>query len=268
MSSQIFEGRVAMITGGSDGIGLATASRLAAGGASVVICGRRVEMLEKAQGEIEAACGRSVETITLDVADLEHLSATIAGVAERYGHLDHYVGNAFAATFKPTVDMTIEEWRRVFTVNMEATFVGTSAALRVMYRQRHGSIVNVGSQAGKVGMPYLSAYSASKAALAHYSTVVAMEAAEYGVRVNTIVPGSTHTANHAAREAADPALAAAAAAEIPLGREGSTDEIAAAIAFLLSDDAGFITGTELVADGGYIPIKRSVSVTTNREARM
>ncbi|AMK25616.1 SDR family NAD(P)-dependent oxidoreductase [Sphingobium sp. TKS] len=267
MSKLAFEDRVAMITGGSDGIGLATAIRLATQGATVVICGRRAEMLEKARDAVAAAGGRPVETLQLDVADLDRLSASIEDVAERYGRLDHFVGNAFAATFKPTVSMTIEEWRRVFTVNVDATFVGTSAALKIMYRQRRGSIVNVGSQASKLGMPYLSAYAASKAALSHYSTVVAMEAAEYGVRVNTIVPGSTHTANHAAREAADPTLAAAAAAEIPLGREGSTDEIAAAIAFLLSDDAGFITGTELIADGGYIPIKRSVSVTPDREAR-
>lgn len=267
MAKAAFEGRVAMITGGSDGIGLATAMRLATEGCKVIICGRRPEMLAKAEAAIREK-GGAIEAIQLDVADLDKLAATIDAVANRYGQLDHYVGNAFAATFQPTVTMALEDWRRVFTVNVDATFVGTSAALRVMYRQRRGSIVNVGSQAAKLGMPYLSAYAASKAALAHYSTVVAMEAAEYGVRVNTIIPGSIHTPNHIAREAVDPALAEAAAAEIPLGREGEPEEIAHAIAFLLSDEAGFITGSELVADGGYIPIKRSVSVTTDRAKRM
>ncbi|WP_298197032.1 SDR family NAD(P)-dependent oxidoreductase [Novosphingobium sp.] len=255
--SQEFAGKVALITGGSDGIGLATALLLARGGASVVICGRRQEMLDQARARIEAEGGR-VEAIRLDVSDLDAYAAVVADVAARHGRLDMLVNNAMSVHYAPIGRLKLEHWRKDFAVNAEAVFVGTKAAMTVMAEQGGGSIVNIASTTGIRAMANYASYSASKAALIQFSAVAAMEGSRKGIRVNVVVPGQVDTAATLDFAAKAPEIAAQTADAIPMGRGGQPEELAEAIVFLLSDRASYITGIALPVDGGksvqlYIP---------------
>jgi meso-butanediol dehydrogenase / (S,S)-butanediol dehydrogenase / diacetyl reductase len=241
-------GKVAIVTGGSDGIGRATAKCLATRGATVVICARRAAKLEAARLEISAV--GHVETQKLDVADEAAFTALVEDVARRHGRLDMMVNNAMSIHYGPLVDQTMEQWRKDFAVNADAVFTGTKAAMKIMMPQGSGSIVNVASTTGIRAAAMMASYSASKAALIQFSACAAMEAAASGVRVNAIVPGQVQTKATADYENMAPELAAKTTAAIPMKRGGHPDELAQAIAFLLSDAASYITGVALPVDGG------------------
>ena len=149
-----FEGKVAFITGGSDGIGLATARLLARGGAHVVICARRPDRLAAALAEITAE--GSGEAHPLDVSDSDAFSALVADVAARHGRLDMMVNNAMSVHYAPIGKLTLEHWRKDFAVNADAVFVGTKAAMAVMMAQGSGSIVNISSTCGIRAAPYMA----------------------------------------------------------------------------------------------------------------
>ena len=255
--SQDFAGKVAMVTGGSDGIGLATARLLARRGATVIICGRRQEMLDSAKATIEGEGGK-VEAIRVDVSDLDAYAGVIEDVAARHGRLDMLVNNAMSVHYAPISRLKLEHWRKDFAVNAEAVFVGTKAAMKVMAENGGGSIVNIASTTGIRAMANYSSYSASKAALIQFSAVAAMEGARQNIRVNVVIPGQVDTAATVDFATKAPELAKRTAEAIPMGRGGKPEELAEPIVFLLSDAASYITGVALPVDGGkasqlYIP---------------
>ena len=251
-------GTVAIVTGGSDGIGRATAALLARRGVTVVICARRPEVLEDAKKAIEGEGGK-IETFQLDVSDEAAFAGLIADVAARHGRLDFLVNNAMSVHYAPISKLTTEHWRKDFAVNAESVFVGTKAAMKVMAKQGKGSIVNVASTTAIRATANMASYSASKAALIQFSAVAAMEGARSGIRVNVIVPGQVQTAATADFATKAPESAAKTTEAIPMGRGGEPGELAEAIVFMLSDAASYITGVALPVDGGkaaqlYIPL--------------
>ena len=255
--TQDLAGQVAIVTGGSDGIGLATAALLVRRGATVVICGRRQEQLDIASAHIEGEGGK-VEAVQLDVTDFPAFEGLIQDVAARHGRLGMLVNNAMSVHYAPISKLTLDHWRKDFAVNTEAVFVGTKAAMAVMAKQGKGSIVNISSTTGIRAMANYASYSASKAALIQFTAVAAMEGALQGIRVNAIVPGQVNTAATADFALKAPELAAKTAGAIPMGRGGKPEELAEAIVFMLSDAASYITGVALPVDGGksaqlYIP---------------
>lgn len=249
--TQPFSNQVAIITGGSDGIGRATAQMLAQRGAHVVICARRAEKLADTKAMIEGE-GGSVETVSLDVADTDAFEACIRDVAARHGRLDMLVNNAASTQYAPIKNLTLENWRKDFAVNADAVFVGTKTAMEIMVPQGRGSIVNVSSSCALRAAHNMSSYSASKAALTHFTACAAIECAAHGVRVNAVVPGQVQTtANQKFAEKA-PEIAAKTEAAIPMRRGGKPNELAEVICFMLSDAASYITGAALPVDGGKI----------------
>lgn len=241
--------KVIIITGASDGIGLATAGRLAREGARVVMVARGREKLEAAAAELTAS-GATVETVAVDVTDSSAFDAMIADVAARHGRLDGLVNNAALVSMGMITDATEEDWRATFAAGADAVFIGTRAALRVMIPQGSGSIVNISSSNGRRAMPAMGAYSASKAALIQFSRVAAMEAAPAGVRVNALAPGMVLTPGNAAFYETMPEALSAVNGTIPAKRGAKPEEIAGAIRFLLSDDATYVNGICLDVDGG------------------
>jgi NAD(P)-dependent dehydrogenase (short-subunit alcohol dehydrogenase family) len=243
------DGKIIFLTGGSEGIGRATALRLTEEGAHVVICARKPGPLQETAEAVRAQ-GGSIETMQFDVADADAYIAAIADTITRHGRLDGLVNNAMSSYRNSILDTTLDAWKRDFAVNAEAVFIGTREALRQMYKQKSGSIVNIASTCGLRAMENMATYSASKAALIHFSAVAAMEAAKHGVRVNVVSPGQVMTESLGIIYKNAPERAAQVAATIPMLRGGQPVELANAILFMLSDESSFVTGTVLPVDGG------------------
>ncbi|MDX1464274.1 MAG: SDR family NAD(P)-dependent oxidoreductase [Halomonas sp.] len=239
--------RVAFVTGGGSGIGEATALLLAKRGALVVVAGRRRDPLDAVVERIRAAGGRG-EARVVDVSDEAGFVAALEAVAEQHGRLDILVNNAMAFNWGPLEEMTTAQWHENFATTVDGTFWGTRTALTLM-KARGGAIINLASICGELGTAWMAGYSASKAAVINFSRAAAAEGAAHGVRVNVVVPAVVETP---ATEGmlADDAARRSTEKLIPMGRVGRPEELAAAIAFLASDDASYITGATLPVDGG------------------
>lgn len=252
MQTKRFQDRVAIVTGGSMGIGRSTVLQLAAEGAHVVACARRKPKLDELAQEIKAQ-GGSFIGVELDVADVASFAALIADTAAKHGRLDVLVNNAPSVIGGMVVSQTIEQWRANFGVSVESVFIGVQAAMKVMQAQRFGSIVNVSSVSSLRAGIAAGAYSAAKAAVNQFTLCAAMEAAPYNVRINVVAPGAVLTPGLDASTMKNKAMQDAIAGAIPMQRVGTPEEIAQAICFLASDAAAFITGVILPVDGGKTP---------------
>ena len=241
-------GRVALVTGAASGIGLATARRFAGEGATVLLADRDVAKLTAALANLG---GVPHEAIPLDVTDEGGWIALAARVQQRFGTLDILVNNAGFGKFATIAETTLDQWRAILAVNLDSVFLGTKHMLPLLAASGHGAIVNMSSIRGIVAGTGTGSYCAAKGGVRMFTKVTALECAEAGngVRANSIHPG--HIATPLSAPAyADPEIAKKLLADVPLGRVGQADEIADAILFLASDESRYMTGGELVVDGG------------------
>ncbi|WP_377830458.1 SDR family NAD(P)-dependent oxidoreductase [Bradyrhizobium lupini] len=243
------EGKIAVITGGSSGIGLATAKRFVDEGAHVVITGRREKELKEAAAFIE----RNVTTVVSDVSRLEDLDRLYAVVKEKHGHIDILFANAGAGTIAPLALATkAAHFDQTFDVNVKGLFFTVQKALPLF--KDGGSIILNSSVSNVKGLPGFSVYAASKAAVRSFSRAWTLELKDRKIRVNTMSPGPTETpaletTTGLTREQAEQA-ASQFASQVPMGRRGKPEEIAAAVTFLASNESSYITGVDLAVDGG------------------
>lgn len=246
-NGQKLAGKIAVITGGNSGIGLATAKRFVEEGAHVVITGRR----EKELKEAAAFIGRNVTTVAGDVSRLEDLDRLYVVVKEKHGHIDVLFANAGAGTVAPLEVGTEGHFDQTFDVNVKGMFFTVQKALPLF--KDGGSIILNSSVSNVLGLPGFSVYAASKAAVRNFARGWTMELKDRKIRVNSMSPGPIETAalekTGLTAEQAEQA-AAQFASQVPLGRRGQPEEIAAAVLFLASDESSYITGVDLAVDGG------------------
>ena len=245
--SKRLEGKMAFVTGGGSGIGAATAERFAQEGATVVICGRRKQPLDEVVARIKAA-GGSAEAIVADVGNEAQFVGALEQTAQKHGGLDILVNNAMAYTWGGIDAMTTADWHANFSTSVDGTFWGTRTALKLM-AGKGGSIVNISSICGTLGTPFMSGYSAAKAAIINFSRAAAAEGAAAGIRVNVVIPAVVETPATAGM-LADEASRKNTEKLIPMGRVGQSSELANAVLFLASEDASYVTGVSLPVDGG------------------
>jgi NAD(P)-dependent dehydrogenase (short-subunit alcohol dehydrogenase family) len=239
-----FDGRVAIVTGGASGIGTATATRIAAEGGTVVIADIQDEAGAEVAAEIERGGGTAVY-VRLDVTDEQGWTDAVATTLDRFGRLDILVNNAGIGDTEALEVTTLETWDKVVAVTQTSVFLGLKAAAEALKASGHGSVVNISSMYGIVGSGVSPAYHAAKGAVRLLTKTTALGWAQEGVRVNSVHPGyiDTPILGDTDRDAL--------IGTTPMGRLGQPEEIATAVAFLASDEATFITGAELVVDGGY-----------------
>lgn len=242
-----FEGRVAVITGGASGIGLAAARRLAREGASVVVADLNRDALEAARGEL----GESAHPVLVDVRVEAQIEAMVRAAVDRFGALDLAVNAAGVGSLGPITELAEEDWDFTVDICLKGAFLAVKHEARQMLAQgRGGAIVNVASLNARVPLPNGGAYACAKAGVEMLSRNAALELSDRRIRVNTVSPGLTDTPlTQPLRDV--PGVYDAYFERIPMRRAGTPEEMAAAALFLLSDDAAYISGTNLVVDGAW-----------------
>jgi 3-oxoacyl-[acyl-carrier protein] reductase len=246
VTARPLDGKVAIITGGSRGIGSAIAALLAEHGAAVVVSGRDAVRLDRAVLELQER-GASVHGVAADAAKREDVDRLVEATKERFGRLDILVNNAGITRDGLLIRMKDDDWDRVMETNLRGAFLTTRAASKLMVRQRSGRIINIASTAGAMGNAGQANYSAAKAGLIGFTKSAARELAHWGILVNAVAPGLIETDMTAAipAEAREALLA-----QVPLKRIGSAREVAEVVGFLAGDGAAYVTGQVIHVNGG------------------
>ena len=242
------DGKIALVTGASQGIGEAIAKQLAARGATVVCAARTLRKLQEVADAISEAGGKS-DVIVADLADGASVRAAVATTVERHGAIHILVNNAGITRDKLLIQMKEEDWDAVIDTNLKGAWTAIQAATKPMMKQRWGRIINIASVVGQMGNPGQANYVAAKAGLIGLTKSVARELASRNVTANAVTPGYVETAMTAGLSED---VKAEFTKQIPLGRLGTADDIASAVVFLASDEASYITGQVLSVNGGML----------------
>lgn len=252
------QGKVALVTGAGMGLGRATSLLLASEGAKVAVTDIEEELARRTAEEIEEAGGEALFR-RHDVSDPDDWAAAVAAVEGRFGRLDVLVNNAGIAIAKTVEDTTLAEWRRTMAINLDGVFFGCQAGIGSMKKTGGGSIVNLSSIDGIIGEADLAAYCASKGGVRTLTKAVAVHCAEqrYGIRCNSIHPGyiwTPQTENYLRDLGRLEEERAKALSRHPIGFLGEPNDIAYMVLYLASDESKFVTGAEMVVDGGYLAV--------------
>jgi 3-oxoacyl-[acyl-carrier protein] reductase len=242
------EGRVALVTGASQGIGRACAQLLAAAGAKVALCARNQEKLDQLASEITAQGGEAA-AFKIDVVNEEEIKAGVKAVLARFGKIDILVNNAGVTRDQLVMRMKRADWDDVINTNLTAPFLLTQAVIGSMLKQRWGRIINITSIFGQIGQAGQTNYASSKAGLIGLTMAVAREVASRNITVNAVSPGWIETAMTSVLPAE---LKESMVKNIPLGHAGTDLDVAHAVKFLASEEAGYITGEVLKVNGGIL----------------
>ncbi len=245
----LLKGQTAIVTGGGTGIGEIISEELARHGADVAITSRNPDHHKGISDRIREM-GRKTLSLAADVRDPEQMESVVEKVAEKWGRIDILVNNAAGNFLCPASKLTPNGWKSVIDIVLNGTFLASKAALPVMKEQKSGNIVNIGATYAWMAAPLVSHSGAAKAGVLNLTRTLAVEWARYGIRVNAVTPGPIEETEGVRRLISDERVHQAALQAIPLGRLGKRQEIAWAILYLLSPAAAYVTGHNLVVDGG------------------